>query len=166
MTGNKESVVDNRFDKEYSVVLDYLNNIGFRAIKYNTEAEFILELNYDTLLKLDSQTCNVYAYELCKYSLFIQKEENYLKGRLIWAEHNLNIMYGKYGRTYGDKFTPYEERKNMVLTTDEFAIALNSMILDVKLRLSNLHMITNKITSLHKILEGLSYGKKASEKNY
>jgi hypothetical protein len=121
-----------------------------------------MSLTYDDLIKLDRQVCDAYAFELVKFSLLLQKEENFLKGKLIWAEHNMDIIIGKYAKTYGDKFTSYEERKSIVRTDNEFAISLNKMILDIKMKLSNLFGISNKITSLSKILESLSYGKKTS----
>lgn len=162
MSGEIESKVEERFNAEYEIVKKYLQSVGLNTTKYNPESEFIMSLKYDDLIKLDRQVCDSYAFELVKFSILLQKEENFLKGKLIWAEHNMDIVIGKYGKTYGDKFTPYEERKSIVRTDNEFAISLNKMILDVKLKLANLYGISAKITSLSKILESLSYGKKTS----
>lgn len=162
MSGNTESKIENRFQADYEIVKQYLQSVGLNVVKYNPQSEFILTLTYDDLIKLDRQVCDAYAFELMRFSAVLQKEENFLKGKLIWAEHNMEIVIGKYGKMYGDKFTPYEERKNMVRVDNEFAIELNKMIVDVKLKLTNLYGISNKIVSLSKILESLSYGKKTS----
>jgi hypothetical protein len=160
MSGNTESNVENRFNEDYQDTVDLLKKLGLNNVKLDPQIELLLNLTNDDLQKLDQQVCYGMAYELKKYVIFLKKEENYLKARLIWAEHNLEMLFGKYAKTYGDKFTSYEERKNILRTDNQYAIELNKMVLNMKLKLASIDSLSMQISNLFKILEGLSYAKK------
>lgn len=160
MSGEQELTIENRFAEDYKSSLELLQKLGLNGLKYDPQTEAILNLTHEELQKLDQHVCYGIAYELKKYVILLKKEENAIKAKLIWAEHNMDIMFGKYAKKYGDQYTSYEERKNMLKTDNQHAITLNKIILDAKLKIATIDSLSMQISNLFKILEGLSYAKK------
>jgi hypothetical protein len=162
MSGVIESLTDKRLTQEIEEAKAYLDKLKLNTLKPDPRIEEILNLSDEDIQRSDQQICFQYAFQLNRYAAFIQTEENKWNSILYWAEHNLKIVIGKFGRDYGDKYTSYEERKNIVIVENEWAITLNKLVLETQLKAKSLYMVSNKINSMSKLLEGLAHAKKTS----
>lgn len=157
-----ETKTDNKLEQELKTAEEYLDKLKISSFKLDPSIEDIINLSNEEIQSLDSQICFNYAFQLNRYAAFIQKEENKWNSVLYWAEHNLRIVFGKYARDYGDKWTKYDERKDIVLVDNKWAVNLNRIILETQLKAKSLYMLSNKINAMSKLLEGLAHAKKTS----
>jgi hypothetical protein len=162
MSGEQESQITNKalestselWAKQLEAINQYLEQIGLSKILYNSEIEESLALTREEIQHMPDNERIAHAFVLMQYSAFLQKENNEHSAKLKWAEHNLKIMYGKEARKYGDKYTSYEERMDMVLGDNSFANALNKMVLAASMRVKSLEFMASKINAMAQILRG------------
>jgi len=160
----EEFVVEDGSVKKRVEVLDsYLDNfskgIGLGKVQLNIEAQQFLNLTYSELNKYDEQECNVAAYILEQYALFLQKYTNRLQARYEWASDNIEKIVAKLAMNYGDKFTKYEMRKQMIIADNEYATALYAIVMETKVKIADIAFIVRNITSISNTLKSLAKSK-------
>ncbi len=133
--------------------------IGLGKIQLNTEAEQFLNLTYSELNKYDEQECNVASYILEQYALFLQKYTNRLQARHDWASDNIEKIVAKLAMNYGDKFTKYEMRKQMIIADNEYAGALYAIVMETRVKSADVAFIVKNITSISNTLKSLAISK-------
>lgn len=133
--------------------------IGLGKIQLNTEAEQFLNLTYSELNKYDEQECNVASYILEQYALFLQKYTNRLQARHDWASDNIEKIVARLAMNYGDKFTKYEMRKQMIIADNEYAGALYAIVMETKVKSADIAFIVRNITSISNTLKSLAISK-------
>lgn len=156
--------VEERVDILDSFLDDFNKNLGLGKVQLNTEAQQFLNLTYSELNKYDEQECNVAAYILEQYALFLQKETNRIQARRDWASDNIEKIVAKLAMNYGDKFTKYEMRKQMIVADNEYAGALYAIVMETRVKSTEISFIVRNITSISNTLKSLAISKfKASQ---
>lgn len=140
---------------------DYDHKFLLHKIHINSEIEKILELREEQLKILPKELCFTYGFLLCEFGLAIQKEQNRNLSKKKWAEHNLNIVIGREGNNYGDKYTKYEIRRAMIIVDNEYAKLLNNVIIQSDLYIEELNFLSTRISMLGEILN--NYGRSKRE---
>lgn len=155
MSGEEELATESRlkiFEKELDNLIE---SIGISFVKDSVSTD-ALELTYEALLKIDPRECLILNYKLHQYGLYIQSLYNRAENIKNWANHNINIVAGKEGSNYGDKWTKWEEKKAMVISGNSFAKALNDIYLKSSSKSTELSGISMKIEKIAYALHELS----------
>ncbi len=138
---------------------NYDNSVGLGKIYFDDRVQEYLTLTYEELNSYDAEECNIAAYTLERYALYLQKEINRNQAKYNWALENIVKIIGKIGNNYGDKWTKYEMRRSMVINDNEYAEALNSLAMEMNIKITELSYITKNISSISNTLKNLSRNK-------
>lgn len=143
---------------------DYINRF-LPPQKPPDDIDKILSMSNDELARLSSEACMEYAVILAKYALYLQREINRHKSRLIWAEHNLNaLIASEYDNYADDKFVKYDLVKSRICTSVDAARELNNMILHARCRIQELDQLSYKVSLISKTISSLGYEKNARDR--
>lgn len=148
MSGDVKSKID---ELEKSLT-EYGKKFLLDKIYIDSEVEKILELRYEQLRVLPRETLFSYAFILVGFAAALQKEHNRQYAKKKWAEHNLNVIVAKEQGNYGDKYTKYEVRRSMIIGDNEYAKALNEIIVNSDVNIEELNFISSKINMMGEIL--------------
>jgi len=160
MSGEPESKVDEKI-KELDVLLeDYSKSLGLAAIQKDKDIETILEMSHEGLKAMDSEECGIWSFRVARYAGFLQKEINRHSAKNKWAEHNLKIIIAKNQANYGDKYTKYEVRRDMIIAENSYAQVLNKLLLQTMLRIEELNFISTRVNTMSNILLDISKSKR------
>jgi hypothetical protein len=109
---------------------------------------------------MDQTELSAYAYTLNSYALYLQLELNSAKTDISWVNHHILILIGKYGSSVGSQYTPYEQRKAMLLVENSHGVELNKLLLEATLRSEQLNMLSAKVNTIANNLtyRGRKYG--------
>lgn len=140
---------------------DYQNNLALSIHKNNRVIE-ILNLDIEQLRNLQAEDCGIYSFLLTQYSTFLQKEINRHQAKNKWANHNIDIMIGKYGCNYGDKYTKLEERKLMLIADNSYAKALYDMVKFSSVICEDLSFMAKKVEIMANHLSELQRSKRTT----
>lgn len=162
-SGQNDLTVQQKLVEAEKILDDYSKSIGTTALKFNNEVETILGLKIDELRRFNEEECGLNAYCLAQYATFIQKEVNRHSAKLKWANHNLDIVVAKVSTNYGDKFTKWEVKRSLVVNDNEFAKALNKIVLEATLRVEELSFISSRIDKMSQILIELQKTRRAEK---
>ncbi len=157
-TVKNESVKD-RIETLDSFLDDYSHSLGLGKIQLNTEAQQYLELTYSELNAYDEEECNIASYILERYALFLQKQTNRIQAKHDWASENIIKVVGKVGNNYGDKWTKYEMKKAMVIQDNEYAQALQAIMMECQAKINETSFIVRNITSISNTFKSLAISK-------
>jgi hypothetical protein len=138
---------------------DYQNQLSIN-IKRNESAESLLNIDENTLKSMTAEECGIKAIILLQFSAFLQKEVNRHQAKNRWADSNINILIGKYGQGYGDKYTKFEERRVMMIADNSFAKALNDMVKLSSVICEDLAFLSKKVESIANLLSELQKTKR------
>jgi hypothetical protein len=164
MNNGKSGLTIDEQLKELERVLDeYDKKFLLNKILVNPEVDTILGLKQEEIKILPRELCFTYSFMLCSFGGAVQKEHNRQMAKLKWAEHNLNIIVAKEQENYGNQYTKYEVRKAMIVADNEYAKALNKVILDSTCQIEELNYLSKTITTLGDILK--EYGKSKRNDN-
>jgi hypothetical protein len=108
-------------------------------------AESVLNFSTQELRDLTSEESYMYAYSLNSYALFLQRELDINRSRLLWCEEAVNSIIGKnYSQYNGSevKYMPYEAKRQLIISENSAARELEQF--RIKLVASN-NMLFNKI---------------------
>ena len=160
----QEFSINNKSVSERTNILEtFLDNydtkVGISNIKYNNTAKQFLELSYEELNSYDEEECCIAAYGLEQYALFLQKEINRNQAKCNWASENIVKVIGKVGNNYGDKWTKYEMRRAMVIEDNEYANALNTLLMEMSIKVTELAFLSKNVTSMSNTLKSLARSK-------
>jgi len=163
MSGNIESTVDDLWQQFEEASQQYIATLGLNKIKYNKEVDEYLTLTREQLYSMPSTTLGEAAFLLAQYAACLQKEFNEHQVKLNWAQHNMNVRYGKVCKNYGNQYTKFEERKVMALGEDRALQLLNKMSLYASSHIKNLDMMANRVSVMQKTLSDLQYTKRRQD---
>lgn len=107
--------------------------------------EEALNMKYEQLKNIHPEECVILCCKLAQYATYLQKLQNRYKNIRRWAENNLSIIVGKYGKDYGDKWLKYEERKFAIIADNQYAKALYDIWLKHGALEEELSEIANKV---------------------
>lgn len=157
MNQTNSGTVESRIAELEKNLDDYDKKFSLHKIVISPEVEKILELKKEELLVLPRELCFTYGYLLASFSIAVQREYNRQSAKQKWAEHNINIVIGQENDNYGDKYTKFEIKKAMVISGNEYAKALNKIMLTALTQVEELNFLSTRINSMADILK--EYGK-------
>ena len=108
-------------------------------------AESVLNFSHQELRDLSSEEAHMYAYSLNSYALFLQRELDKNRARLLWCEEAVNSIVGKNYANYNDsdvKYMPFEAKRQLIISENSAAKELEQF--RIKLTSAN-NMLFNKI---------------------
>jgi hypothetical protein len=159
MANEAGSTLRERLSDLERVATDFEKRLQLDKIKIQ---EVDLEINAETISKMDPIDINIMCMEWCYYSLGIQKEINAINARLSWADSILDrylceqsVNYPGYG---------FNERKSAVLANDSYALKLAEFKDKCKMIVDRNTFLTSKIDFLCKLGQNIAYAKRG-EKN-
>lgn len=156
-SGNKELKTDDRLKETEQILDEYDKKFLVNKFGVNDEVENILGFKQELLAVLSRDDCFHYSLLLAQFALALQKEVNRQHAKLAWAKHNLDVVIGKEQSNYGDKYTKYELKKVMVINDNEYAKALNKIILDATMKIEEFNFLSARVNNMSEILK--EYGK-------
>ncbi len=159
MSGEEQSYVQSRVE-EFEKDLDELVS----ALKIKPKVEPIIEealnLSYEQLKNIHYEECEILSYKLTQYSIYLQSVQNRYTNIKKWAENSINIVCAKEHNNYGDKYTKYEEKKNLIINYNLYAKALYNVFMIYSSKEQELYSISQKVQSLSQSLHNIGISKK------
>jgi|APSaa5957512576_1039674.scaffolds.fasta_scaffold28449_2 hypothetical protein len=150
--GSDDSQRQSRKDFEVAIK-DYWDKVGLSCITTDHLAIETLESTHTDRADWTEEKLNDASFALIQYAIYLQKEENFHRARMNWAQNNLKIMYGNFGYKYGNKYSKYEERMAIMIGQNAQAEMLHRFIKDIQGNLDSLYFVSTKIEKLSKILD-------------
>jgi uncharacterized HAD superfamily protein len=135
-------------DKQTNAILPIKNPV-------DSSIEEVLNLTYEQLSNIDQQECQILCYKLSQYATYIQKVYNRNKNIRRWAESNINVMVGKYGGQYGDKWMKFEEKRNALIADNEYVRSLAKLALTYSSLEDELFEIADRVRYISQALIGI-----------
>lgn len=160
MSGEVESKVDDKVVELENMLADYNRSLGTAAITKDKDIEVVLEFTHEEIRSLGWEDCGIWSFRLARYAAFLQKEINRHSAKYKWAEHNIKIIVAKNQNNYGDKYTKYEVRRDMIIADNAYAQVLNKLLLQSMLRIEELNFLSTRIHTMSNILQDMSKSKK------
>lgn len=157
-TGVGESIVVDKWTEIEQRLNNYLDKIGLNIKKSNVDEH--LNRDADELSKLSKEECDRSAVILTQYAIYLQKEHNRHLAKYNWAKDSLELVIGNCAKSYGDKYTKYEEKRAAIISSDSYASTLYNMMRDINTVINDLDNMTNRINNLAQRYADMSRGKK------
>jgi hypothetical protein len=151
--------VEDELAKIEQMLDEYRIKLGCN-IKRNQDIDNVLNYSFAQLQALTIEDCAIYAFLLEQYSMYIQQEWNRHSAKKKWAEHNLNVMVGKYGDEYGNNYTKFEEKKFKLIADNSYAQKLSELIRETSVVCEDLSFIAMKVGTQSQHLQELRKSKK------
>lgn len=122
-----------------------------------------IHLSYEELCKIHPDECNVLAYKLKQYAIYLQQQENRYRTLKLWTLNKLNIVIGQQASSYGNTYTKFEEKRLSVIANNSFASLLNEKYLEFSSYENELSFLSSKVAELAKALSDIRYNKTKNE---
>lgn len=113
MSGEQNCVVNDAIENIQRIIDAQNAKAGLKNYIYNPEVDVILGLNISELRNMSADRCGEYSFVLAQMATYIQLEINKVRAINKWCDDSTNKLLSKEYGNYGDKFTPYEVKKNM-----------------------------------------------------
>ena len=153
--------VEQRLDISLKALDDYDAKFFVDKIAVNQEVEEILGWRSEVIRALSKDACFQNSFILAQFSAALQREINRQTVRNKWASHNLNLVVAKEYDNYGDKYVKTDIKIGMVCQGNEYAQALNKIILDSITKIEEFSFLSGRIDSMATTLR--EYGKSKRE---
>lgn len=160
-----KKTVDERILNLDKMLDEYTSKLGMSFLKNDNAAEAILNYTQNDLKTLNEEECAENAYIIIRYSGYIQKENNRLQARIKWLERCIQLETANTIRTYGDKFTSFQERLLLAHNdkTNEYMCKLQDLLMHCEIRKEELSFISSKVSAMADTLLKLKQGKRLAK---
>lgn len=162
MPETAELTVNERLKQSEEVLNKYSTSMGLDAIKYNGDAELVLQLSSTDLKALTSEEALCYGYVLSNYGAFLSKELGRQNAILSWANYNLGVVIGKVYSNYGNDYVKYDVRKVLICADNEYAQSLSKIVLQATLRIEHLKGVDFQVSKMADFLKEIAKTKRYS----
>ncbi len=156
---NKSQKFEERLEEFHKVLKQYTDGIGLNNIFYNSDVEVFLKLRKKQLQGLSIEDCSEGAYLLSQYSLFLQKELNKQKVRIMWANKHLDRIVANHELS-SNTYIKYDLLRQKVVNGDSAASALNGIIVHATARATEVEGLMVNISQMAKYLSQLEFIKR------
>lgn len=163
MSGEAELKIDERVKELETILNDYSTALGTVGLKRDSNIEEILSASHDEIKSQDAETVGIWSFRLAQYAGFLQKEVNRQSAKNKWADHNIKAIVAKHHNNYGDKFTKYEYKRDMVIADNAYAQGLNRLYLQTMLRIEELNFLASRVHTMSNILQDISKSKRYAD---
>lgn len=160
MSGEQNCPVKVNMDHLQSIIDSQNSKVGLKNYIYNPEVDTILGLDSLQLKNLSIGQCGEYAFILSQFALYVQLESNKYKIINDWCDNSINRLLSKEYGNYGDKWTPYEVKKNMFINANDIAKKIIEVRKDYNTKLETWNNIANSIRFMSDKLTELQRSKK------
>lgn len=157
--------VDERIVNLDKMLDEYTSKLGLNFLKHDNACEIILNYTQVDLRNLSEEECGENAYVLIRFSGYIQKECGRLQARMKWLQRCIEIETADKIRTYGDKFTSFQERLLLAHNdrTNEYMSKLQDLMMHCEIRKEEISFISNKISAMADTLLKLKQVKRSEK---
>lgn len=163
MTGEKELPAKERLAAYEKVLDEFVSKTGLQTVLYSADIEALLNLDDETIRSMNAEDCAIAASLTARYVINLAKELNRQQVRLNWANRQLDMLVAKEANNYGDKYTKYDQKRNMVIAGDSAAQQLWNIINYAEGRVTELNNQTINVSRYASTLEKVADAKKTSE---
>lgn len=161
--GEKELSTESRL-KSFEDKLDQLiANLLIPTPKISNNIEDVISLSYEQLSKISPDECSIFSYQLKQYAYYIQQRENRYRNVEKWANECLRRVYGMECANYGNQYTKYEERMNLIIYHNTYASKLHQIAMEYGAYANELNMLSNRMLDMSRTLYEIRGNKKINE---
>ena len=154
------NTVDEDLDKLEKKLDQYSSSLGLDKILYNTEVDDVLLMDLKTLRNLDKQGCEEFSYLLAQHAAIVALAINREVAKLVWADDELNKAISKnYSNYKTSDYEKFELIKYKIINQNTQAARLNTIIVDIKSKRSQLFDLSLKLENMSRILNSISRNK-------
>lgn len=132
---------------------------GMSGFMYNPMIDECLALTYEQMSKMDREECCKRAFILAQYGTYIQKQINRENAKLSWLDENISRIVAQECDSYGDKYTKYEVKRELVLSKNSAAEELNNLAKMCRVKIKDFDFIASNIKFMSSILLDLASSK-------
>lgn len=165
ISGENKSLTESRKDDFIEKLDEVLKNLIVPEPKVSNNIEDILSLTYQQLKEISIQECNIFAYQLKQYSYYVQMKENRFKNIERWSKESMRGIFGKYAQEYGTQYSKYEERCDMVIADNSYALALNKIIILAGGQAKELEGLSYRLLDMSKSLADIALSKRKNNED-
>lgn len=125
-----------------------------------SEVQRYLRMREAEINKLPATECGVAAVLLCQEAAFIQTEINKHQAIMDWCERSINVCIAGTVTGVGDRYTPFEYRRELAIKENEVATKLNDISREYKLLVDSMAYIPTTLRNLASKFESLQQTKR------
>jgi hypothetical protein len=142
--------VDERSANLDKILNEYTLKVGVGCFKSDNAADPILNYTANDMRSLTQEECVEQSYVLHRYAGYIQKEQNRLNARIKWLTRCINLETAERLRSYGDKYTSFQERTLLAQNdkTNEYMYKLQELMMHTEVRKEELSFLSAKVTAM------------------
>jgi hypothetical protein len=153
--------ITEKHDKILRLAEEYTaNKLGLRLTQQNDLNKY-LNLTPDDIRRMSYEECGEASYILAASTVYIQLELNRITADINWCERALNFILAKELEQFGgSKYTPYEQRKLLIIGSNEAAAKLNELIVNARVRLDSANFLPAQIKNVMTAINNIQQSKR------
>lgn len=146
--------VDERIVKLDKMLDEFSEKTGVKFIKPNT-VDIITNQSQEDIRGLSEEDCLEQSYMLYRHAGYVQKESNRLDARIRWLKRCIEIETADKIKTYGDKYTSFQERTILLNgdKTNPYMSKLQDLLMHCEIRKEELSFISSRVSAMASLLE-------------
>jgi hypothetical protein len=164
MNQSSNGQIESALEKMQNVVKQiekYQTKKGLLALKVKNDAEIYLNMSANEMKHLPAEECAEAGVLLMQYAMFVQETYNKEMARVNWAEDEIIKVTTPDIAKAGERYSPYEERKNIAIGLNEYTIKLQELKRMAKSSVDSLYFMSNRAESVAKAFMTLAQIRKA-----
>lgn len=151
-TESKKDLFNEKLDR-------LLENLIIPKPKITNNIEELLSLTYEQLMSIEQNECYTFSYQLKQYAYYIQQKYNRYKNIEHWARECLRIIYGRDSRNYGNNYTKFEEKQDMIIFENPCGAKLHAIAIEYHCYAEEMNSLSARILDMAKTLDNIGYNR-------
>lgn len=164
MSGEKELKIENKINSFIDSMLEKVNSLKIIVSKSPENSEKLMNLSSEELRGMSEEECGIVAIKLHQYASYIQQQYNRALSTQKVIESYINYLISKEYENYGDKYTKYDVKRNMILAGNSQGEQLSKLFLEAESLVDGLSGLSYKISNLANALNELQKSKRFAGK--
>lgn len=164
MSGERELKIENKVNSFIDSMLDKVNSLKVIVSKSPENTDKLMNLSSEELRGMSEEECGIAATKLHQYASYIQQQYNRSLSTQKIIESYINHLISKEYDNYGDKYTKYDVKRNMILAGNSQGEQLSKLFLEAESLVDNISGLAYKISNIANSLNELQKSKRFAGK--
>ncbi len=133
---------------------------NIRDMIVDNAVDTYLNMNYNAMQKLHHWECASACLLISELAMHVQSQINDMLAKAKWAEERTTKMICGSIQQYGDKFTPYEYRRQIAIKDNEAAISLEQIRVKCQLCVNEMSFMPTNLRNIANAYANLAEAKR------
>jgi len=157
---DQNGTISDKLERIKKFLSDYNYKVGLGNLVTNNEVNRYIVMTQNEIKNLSALECGEASVLLCQEAVFIQNEINKHQAISSWCERSITKLIASTIDNVGNKYTPFEYRKELAIKQHEVASQLDMVMRQEKLRVDAMLFLTNSLRNLSYAFDQLQQTKR------